>query len=100
MLLKRSAIRVRVAQTFPSKTVILANPGSLPHTTRAGPDGAKVLDIFGRRQPNTRSRVRALVLIDSGQAAQDLPAFRPGSIAYLEAIHFRKPSMEWKPSAE
>jgi hypothetical protein len=31
-------------------------PGNVPHTMRAGPDGARVLDFLSRPDPNIRSR--------------------------------------------
>jgi hypothetical protein len=37
-----------------SEERLVAHPGNVPHTNRAGPDGARVLDIFSPPRPEYR----------------------------------------------
>jgi quercetin dioxygenase-like cupin family protein len=52
VLLEGSAIRVQGGEDIPvKKGDFWRTPGNVPHTMRAGPDGAKVLDIFSPPRP-------------------------------------------------
>jgi quercetin dioxygenase-like cupin family protein len=52
VLLEGSAIRIQGGEAIPVKKGDLwRTPGGVPHTMRAGPDGAKVLDIFSPPRP-------------------------------------------------
>jgi quercetin dioxygenase-like cupin family protein len=47
VLLEGSAIRVQGGEEIPvTKGDFWRTPGNVPHTMRAGPEGARVLDIF------------------------------------------------------
>lgn len=57
VLLDGSAIRVQGGEEIPvKKGDFWRTPGNVPHTMRAGPDGARVLDISVRRALSTRKR--------------------------------------------
>jgi quercetin dioxygenase-like cupin family protein len=52
VLLEGSAIRVQGDEEIQvSKGDFWRTPGNVPHTMRAGPDGAKVLDVFSPPRP-------------------------------------------------
>ena len=52
VLLDGSAIRVQGGEEIPvRKGDFWRTPGNVPHTMRAGPDGARVLDIFSPPRP-------------------------------------------------
>jgi quercetin dioxygenase-like cupin family protein len=52
VLLEGSAIRVQGDEEIPvSKGDFWRTPGNVPHTMRAGPDGARVLDVFSPPRP-------------------------------------------------
>jgi quercetin dioxygenase-like cupin family protein len=52
VLLEGSAIRVQGDEEIPvRKGDFWRTPGNVPHTMRAGPDGAKVLDVFSPPRP-------------------------------------------------
>lgn len=52
LLLEGTAIRVQGDEEIPvRKGDFWRTPGNVPHTMRAGPDGAKVLDIFSPPRP-------------------------------------------------
>ena len=52
VLLDGSAIRVQGDEEIPvRKGDFWRTPGNVPHTMRAGPDGARVLDIFSPPRP-------------------------------------------------
>jgi quercetin dioxygenase-like cupin family protein len=52
VLLEGSAIRVQGGEEIPvRKGDFWRTPGYVPHTMRAGPDGARVLDIFSPPRP-------------------------------------------------
>jgi len=47
VMLEGSGIRVQGGEEIPvSKGDFWRTPGNVPHTMRAGPDGARILDIF------------------------------------------------------
>jgi unsaturated pyranuronate lyase len=47
VLLEGSAVRIQGGEEIPVKVGdFWRTPGNVPHTMRAGPDGARVLDIF------------------------------------------------------
>ena len=55
VLLEGSAIRVQGDEEIPvKKGDFWRTPGGVPHTMRAGPDGARVLDIFSPPRPEYR----------------------------------------------
>ncbi|KGF69375.1 cupin [Hoeflea sp. BAL378] len=55
VLLEGSAIRYQGDEEIPvSKGDFWRTPGNVPHTMRAGPDGARVLDIFSPPRPEYR----------------------------------------------
>ena len=55
VLLDGSAIRVQGDEEIPvKKGDFWRTPGNVPHTMRAGPDGARVLDIFSPPRPEYR----------------------------------------------
>src|SRR2546430_15381971 len=59
VLLDGSAIRVQGDEEIPvKKGDFWRTPGNVPHTMRAGPDGARVLDIFSPPRPEYKGRVR------------------------------------------
>ena len=63
VLLDGSAIRVQGDEEIPvKKGDFWRTPGNVPHTMRAGPEGARVLDIFSPPRPNTRRPDRASVI--------------------------------------
>ncbi|MBR1146644.1 cupin domain-containing protein [Bradyrhizobium sp. AUGA SZCCT0431] len=52
VLLEGSAIRVQGDEEIPvKKGDFWRTPGGVPHTMRAGPEGARVLDIFSPPRP-------------------------------------------------
>jgi quercetin dioxygenase-like cupin family protein len=52
VLLEGSAIRYQGGEEFQvKKGDFWRTPGNVPHTMRAGPDGARVLDIFSPPRP-------------------------------------------------
>lgn len=52
VLLEGSAIRYQGAEEIAvSKGDFWRTPGNVPHTMKAGPDGAKVLDVFSPPRP-------------------------------------------------
>src|SRR5437899_4618791 len=64
VLLEGSAIRVQGGEEIPvKKGDFWRTPGNVPHTMRAGPEGARVLDAF-----------RALHELSTGRRARALPA--------------------------
>lgn len=55
VLLEGSAIRIQGGEEIAvKKGDFWRTPGGVPHTMRAGPDGAKVLDIFSPPRPEYR----------------------------------------------
>ena len=55
VLLEGSAVRVQGAEEIPvTKGDFWRTPGNVPHTMRAGPEGARVLDIFSPPRPEYR----------------------------------------------
>lgn len=55
VLLEGSAIRVQGDEEIPvRKGDFWRTPGGVPHTMRAGPEGARVLDIFSPPRPQYR----------------------------------------------
>lgn len=55
VLLEGSAIRVQGGEEIPvRKGDFWRTPGGVPHTMRAGPEGARVLDIFSPPRPEYR----------------------------------------------
>jgi quercetin dioxygenase-like cupin family protein len=55
VLLEGSAIRVQGGEEIPvKKGDFWRTPGGIPHTMRAGPEGARVLDIFSPPRPEYR----------------------------------------------
>lgn len=55
MLLEGSAVRVQGGEEIAvKKGDFWRTPGGVPHTMRAGPEGAKVLDIFSPPRPEYR----------------------------------------------
>jgi quercetin dioxygenase-like cupin family protein len=55
VLLEGSAIRVQGDEEIPvKKGDFWRTPGGVPHTMRAGPKGARVLDIFSPPRPEYR----------------------------------------------
>ena len=55
VLLDGSAIRVQGGEEIPvKKGDFWRTPGNVPHTMRAGPEGARVLDIFSPPRPEYR----------------------------------------------
>ena len=55
VLLEGSAIRVQGDEEIPvKKGDFWRTPGNVPHTMRAGSDGARVLDIFSPPRPEYR----------------------------------------------
>ncbi len=55
MLLEGSAIRFQGSEEIAvKKGDFWRTPGHVPHTMRAGPDGARVLDIFSPPRPEYR----------------------------------------------
>jgi quercetin dioxygenase-like cupin family protein len=54
-MLEGSAIRVQGDEEIPvKKGDFWRTPGHVPHTVRAGPDGARILDIFSPPRPEYR----------------------------------------------
>jgi quercetin dioxygenase-like cupin family protein len=52
VLLEGSAVRVQGGEEVPvRKGDFWRTPGNVPHTVRAGPEGARVLDIFSPPRP-------------------------------------------------
>ena len=52
VLLEGSAIRVQDGEEIPvKKGDFWRTPGNVPHTMRAGPEGARVLDVFSPPRP-------------------------------------------------
>jgi quercetin dioxygenase-like cupin family protein len=52
VLLEGSAIRIQGDEEIPvKKGDFWRTPGNVPHTMRAGPEGARVLDIFSPPRP-------------------------------------------------
>jgi quercetin dioxygenase-like cupin family protein len=52
LLLDGSAMRIQGDEEIPvKKGDFWRTPGNVPHTMRAGPDGARVLDIFSPPRP-------------------------------------------------
>ena len=52
LLLEGSAIRMQGGEEIPVRQGdFWRTPGNVPHTMRAGPEGAKVLDIFSPPRP-------------------------------------------------
>ena len=59
VLLEGSAIRVQGGEEIPvQKGDFWRTPGNVPHTMRAGPEGARVLDIFSPPRPEYRKHGR------------------------------------------
>lgn len=55
VLLEGSAVRVQGGEEIPvTKGDFWRTPGGVPHTMRAGPEGARVLDIFAPPRPEYR----------------------------------------------
>jgi quercetin dioxygenase-like cupin family protein len=55
VLLEGSAIRVQDGEEIPvKKGDFWRTPGNVPHTMRAGPEGARVLDVFSPPRPEYR----------------------------------------------
>ena len=55
VLLEGSAVRIQGDEEIPvKKGDFWRTPGGVPHTMRAGPEGAKVLDIFSPPRPQYR----------------------------------------------
>lgn len=55
VLLEGSAVRIQGEVEIPvRKGDFWRTPGGVPHTMRAGPDGARVLDIFSPPRPEYR----------------------------------------------
>jgi quercetin dioxygenase-like cupin family protein len=55
VLLEETAIRVQGEEEIPvRKGDFWRTPGGVPHTMRAGPEGARVLDIFSPPRPEYR----------------------------------------------
>jgi len=55
VMLAGSGIRVQGGEEIPVKEGdFWRTPGNVPHTMRAGPDGARVLDIFSPPRPEYR----------------------------------------------
>ncbi len=55
VLLEGSAVRVQGGEEIPvRKGDFWRTPGGVPHTMRAGPEGARVLDIFSPPRPEYR----------------------------------------------
>jgi quercetin dioxygenase-like cupin family protein len=55
VLLEGSAVRFQGAEEIPvTKGDFWRTPGNVPHTMRAGPEGARVLDIFSPPRPEYR----------------------------------------------
>jgi unsaturated pyranuronate lyase len=52
VLLEGSAVRVQDGEEIPvKKGDFWRTPGNVPHTMRAGPEGARVLDVFSPPRP-------------------------------------------------
>jgi len=52
VLLEGSGVRIQGSEEFPvKKGDFWRTPGNVPHTMRAGPEGARVLDIFSPPRP-------------------------------------------------
>ena len=61
VLLEGSAIRFQGDEAIQVKQGdFWRTPGNVPHTMRAGPEGARVLDISARRGRSTKRRGRGL----------------------------------------
>lgn len=55
VLLEGSAVRIQGGEEIPvKKGDFWRTPGGVPHTMRAGPEGARVLDIFSPPRPEYR----------------------------------------------
>jgi len=55
VLIEGSAVRIQGGEEIPvRKGDFWRTPGGVPHTMRAGPEGAKVLDIFSPPRPEYR----------------------------------------------
>jgi quercetin dioxygenase-like cupin family protein len=55
VLLEGSGVRTQGDEEFPvKKGDFWRTPGNVPHTLRAGPEGARVLDIFSPPRPEYR----------------------------------------------
>jgi quercetin dioxygenase-like cupin family protein len=55
VLLEGSAVRVQDGEEIPvKKGDFWRAPGNVPHTMRAGPAGARVLDVFSPPRPEYR----------------------------------------------
>jgi quercetin dioxygenase-like cupin family protein len=55
VLLEGSALRIQGEEEIPvKKGDFWRTPGGVPHTMRAGPEGARVLDIFSPPRPEYR----------------------------------------------
>ena len=55
VLLEGSAVRMQGGEEIAvSKGDFWRTPGNVPHTMRAGPEGARVLDIFSPPRPEYR----------------------------------------------
>ena len=60
MVLEGSAIRLQGGEEISArKEDFWRTPGNVPHTMRAGPEGARVLDIFSPPRPEYRNQVLA-----------------------------------------
>jgi quercetin dioxygenase-like cupin family protein len=51
VLLEGSAVRVQDGEEIPVKGDFWRTPGNVPHTMHAGPEGARVLDVFSPPRP-------------------------------------------------
>ena len=66
VLLEGSAIRVQGGEEIEvKKGDFWRTPGNVPHTMRAGPQGARVLDIFSPPRPEYKKPDRALGQADA-----------------------------------
>ena len=55
VLLEGTAVRVQGGEEIPvKKGDFWRTPGGVPHTMRAGPEGARILDIFAPPRPEYR----------------------------------------------
>ncbi len=69
LLLEGSAVRIQGGEEIPvRKGDFWRTPGGVPHTMKAGPEGAKVLDIFSPPRPEYRKPGKGF---GAGEAAGD-----------------------------
>jgi quercetin dioxygenase-like cupin family protein len=68
VLLDGSAIRVQGGEEIPvGKGDFWRTPGNVPHTMRAGPDGARVLDIFSPPRSTVSRDPGTLIFVFAGE---------------------------------